>query len=306
MMNATTMKKLLLLAALLTSAVMAWAEPRDRGPKVIDVVRTGVNQVLTYTPPSPEDARPAGPNEDLVIVHGTDTVSMILPQRNFGRYDRGLYNFLFIPKGTWALGLTASYGELNTEDVEILSVLADLNVHGKMYSIKPSVSYFINHNQSLGLKVVYSNATLDLGSMGLDMGDDLSFNLRNVSYKSETYTGALSYRNYVGLGRDKRFAVFNEVDFCFATGTSYFSREYNSEPRLTRTRSNEVSLNFSPGVCVFIMENVSFNLSFGVFGVKLHKENQTTNGVEEGSRLTSGANFRFNIFNINFGLGVHI
>jgi hypothetical protein len=156
------------------------------------------------------------------------------------------------------------------------------------------------------LKVVYSNATLDLGSMGLDLGDDLSFDLRNVSYKSETYTGALSYRNYVGLGRDKRFAVFNEVDFCFATGTSYFSREYNSEPRLTRTRINELSLNFSPGVCVFIMENVSFNLSFGVFGVKLHKENQTTNGVDEGSRLTSGANFRFNIFNINFGLGVHI
>ena len=54
------------------------------------------------------------------------------------------------------------------------------------------------------------------------------------------------------------------------------------------------------------MENVSFNLSFGVFGVKLRTEHQSTNGIDEGSRLSSGANFRFNIFNINFGLGVHI
>ena len=77
-------------------------------------------------------------------------------------------------------------------------------------------------------------------------------------------------------------------------------------PRDTRTDITEVSLNFSPGVCIFIMENVSFNLSFGVFGLKVHKESQSTNGEPDGSRVTSGANFRFNIFNINFGLGVHI
>ena len=45
--------------------------------------------------------------------------------------------------------------------------------------------------------------------------------------------------------------------------------------------------------------------TFGVFGLKVHKESQSTNGEPDGSRVTSGANFRFNIFNINFGLGVH-
>lgn len=28
-----------------------------------------------------------------------DTIPMVLKQRNFGRYDRGLSNYLFIPKG---------------------------------------------------------------------------------------------------------------------------------------------------------------------------------------------------------------
>ena len=77
-----------------------------------------------------------------VIVNG-DTVSMVIPQRNFGRYDRGLFNYLFIPKGEWAFGLTASYGELNTEDIQVLGILKDLDFKGKIYSIKPSVSYFV-------------------------------------------------------------------------------------------------------------------------------------------------------------------
>lgn len=55
-----------------------------------------------------------------------------------------------------------------------------------------------------------------------------------------------------------------------------------------------------------MMDYVSFNISFGVFGVKLHHERQRTNEVEEGSRFSSGANFKFNIFNINFGMAVYI
>lgn len=243
---------------------------------------------------------------NLVIVNGTDTVPLILKQRNLGRHDRGLFNYLFVPKGQWAFGLTASYGQLSTNDIEVLSMLTDVSLKGKTYSIKPSVSWFFTNNQSVGMKIVYTRSDLNLGSLGLDIDADMSFKLRDVSYRSETYSAAVSYRNYVGLDRNKRFAVFNEADLSFESGTSHFSRLYNDAPKETRTRINEVALNFSPGVCVFVMENVSFNLSFGVFGLKLRNEHQSTNGIDEGTRWSSGANFRFNLFNINFGLGVHI
>lgn len=246
------------------------------------------------------------PDPDLVIVNGTDTVSMILPQRNLGRHDRGLLNYLFIPRGQWMFGLTASYGEISSEDIQILSLLTDIDLKGKTYAIKPSVSYFFKHNQSVGLKVVYTHADGHIGSLGVDIDDDMSFNLSDVSYASSTYSGALSYRSYVGLSRGKRFAVFTEADLSFTSGSSDFSRLYGGVKKTTHTRINELALNFSPGICVFIMENVSFNLSFGVFGLKYRTERQHTNGVYDGKRISSGANFRFNIFNINFGLGVHI
>ena len=241
-----------------------------------------------------------------MVVVGNDTVNVIIPERNLGRFDRGLFNYIFIPRNKWGFGITASYGELNTDDVQVLSILKDVDFNGKMYSIRPYLSSFIRNNQSVGLKFNYNRGIADLGRLAVDFDDDLNFTLRDVSYYQQSFGIGAFYRNYVGLDHNGRFSIFNEVELGFSSGSSRFRRLYNSEPRDTRTTSTEVSLNFSPGVCVFIQEYVSFNVSFGVFGLKMRKEKQLTNGIDEGSRFTSGANFRFNIFNINFGMMVVI
>lgn len=243
--------------------------------------------------------------DDMVIV-GEDTLSMIIPAKNYGRFDRGLFNFLYIPKGQWAFGITASYGSLNTEDIKVLSVLDNFNFKGSMYSVKPSVSYFLGHNQSVGFRFTISNGKADLGSLSMDIDDDMNFSIHDVSYHTHSSQWGFFYRNYVGLNRSKLFAVFNEVAIDYGTGTSNFKRYYNDELFNTRTISTMASLNFSPGVCVFLQDHVAFNLSFGVFGIKYNHEKQETNGVDEGKRISSGANFRFNIFNLNFGLMVVI
>lgn len=244
------------------------------------------------------------PDEKVIV--GGDTVSMIIPERNFGRYHRGLFNFLFIPKGQWSFGITASYGEFDTEDVQILSMLKDLNFKGKTYSVNPAVSYFFRNNQSLGVKFNYSRNEADLNSLSIDIDEDMNFSLSDVSYYSQSYGASLFYRNYIGLSSIKRFGIFNEVDLSFNSGAGRFKRTIGGEVRDTRTLTTKAALNFSPGVCIFIMDYVSFHVSFGVFGLSLTHEKQTTNGVLEGSRTSSGANFRFNLFNINFGIGVHI
>ena len=269
-------------------AVGVWAQDAERDP----VVRKS-------------DA-PVDPELSERVIVGADTVPIVVEQKNYGRFDRGLRNYLFIPKGKWAFGLTASYGELDTEDMQILSLIKDVDFNGKIYSINPSVSYFINHNQSIGFEINYSRGTADLGSLAVDIDEDMNFALRDVSYYQQTYSMGLAYRNYVGLNKMKRFAVFNEVSLDLGTGSSRFKRYYNDELFDTRTQITTASLNFSPGVAIFIQEYAAFNVSFGVFGVKFRKESQMTNGVNDGTRVTSGANFKFNIFNINFGLLVVI
>lgn len=240
------------------------------------------------------------------VVVGNDTVDVVIPEHNFGRYDRGLYNYLFIPKGKWAFGLTASYGSLNTDDSQILSLVENVDFKGKIYSIKPFLSYFIRNNQSVGIRFNYSRGIGDLGNLSVDFDDDLNFDLRDVSYYTMSYSTSVFYRNYIGLNRSNRFGVFNEVDVTVGSGSTRFKRPYDGKLRDTKTTITQGSINFSPGVAVFIQEFMAFNVSFGVFGLNFRREHQMTDGVDEGSRFTSGANFKFNIFNINFGLMVVI
>ena len=104
-----------------------------------------------------------------------------------------------------------------------------------------------------------------------------------------------------------RFGIFNEVALAPLFGQfGFYPSVCLNELKQTHTNTLKAALNFSPGVSIFIMKEVSFNVSFGVFGFSLKNEKQTENGVSTGNRLTSGMNFRFNIFNINLGIAVSI
>lgn len=242
---------------------------------------------------------------EMVLWKG-DTIPMQLKTRNLGRYDRGLSNYLFIPKGQWAFGLTASYGELSTDNTEIFGLLTDIDMGIHAFSIKPYMMYFIKNNLSVGLRFGYTSMKGRIDSFGVDIDEDMNFNLHDIMYRNESYTAAMILRQYIGISRKGRFGVFNEIELAFSSGNSDFQRPFGGEPRTTHTTNMKLGLNFSPGVTVMVMKNVSCNVSFGVFGFYLQNEKQMEDGVDTGNRVTSGANFRFNIFNINFGLGIHI
>lgn len=235
-----------------------------------------------------------------------DTIPMKLRTRNFGRYDRGLFNYLFIPRGNWSFGVTASYGEFSSDNLEVFDLLSDIDINAHSFSIKPYFTYFLRNNLAVGLKFGYSSTTGNIDSFKVDIDDDMNFNLHDIMYHNESYSAAFILRQYIGIARKGRFGVFNEVELAFSSGNSDFKRPYNGKSRLTHTTYMNAGLNFSPGVSVFMMKNVSFDLSFGVFGFYLKNEKQHEDGEYVGNRTTSGANFRFNLFNINFGLGIHI
>lgn len=235
-----------------------------------------------------------------------DTVPMILRSRNFGRFDRGLFNHLFIPRGIWQFGATASYGEFNTKDLEVFDLLSDIDFSGHIFSVRPYVQYFIGNNMSVGMRLAYTSGKANIDSFKVDIDEDMNFNLHDIMYRSESYSAALLFNQYFGITPRGRFGIFNEVELAFSSGNSDFVRPYNGEPKHTHSTSMGVGLNFSPGLSIFMMEPVSFNVSFGVFGFSLRSEKQMVDGVDMGRRLTSGANFRFNIFNINFGIAVNL
>lgn len=239
------------------------------------------------------------------VTYKGDTLPMVLKDLKLGRYDRGLFNFLFIPKGMWSIGLTASYGKFSTSDIQLFDVLSDVDISARAFSVRPYISYAFKNNITAGLRLEYSNTRGDINHLNMDIDEDMSFALNDIRYQSVAYTAELLLTQYIGLTRKGRFGVFNEAQLSFAQGTSDFNRPYDGQLKMTHSNNFEVGLTYSPGLCVFLMPNVSANISFGVFGLYLRKVRQWEDGEYTGSRLTSGANFRFNLFNLSFGLAAH-
>ncbi len=254
---------------------------------------------------SPADLKGIVNLNEMTLWRG-DSIPMALPTKRLGRFDRKLYNWLIYPKGLWHISLSANYGELSTDDSEFLSLIQDVDLKGKIYSIKPSVSYFLRNNLCVGLRLAFTKGDMAINSFKVDIDEDMSFDLHDIKYTSDSYAAAIFIQQYFGLSRRGRFAVFNEAEVSIGTGSSHFIRPYDGVLRDTRTKTQTFNINYSPGVSIMMMKNAAFNLSFGIFGFHLKDEKQWENGEEAGSRFTSGINFRFNLFNINFGVSIII
>ena len=304
LMRMAALRSVVLVAALCVAACAQEALAQGRYFWVPDSLESAVSDVLDG-----KRAKKADPGivdiSEMTVYRG-DTIPMILKSRNLGRYDRGLFNYLFIPKGMWSFGLTASYGQFSTSDLQLFDLLSDVDISATAISVKPYVNYSIRNNLAVGLRLNYTTMQGNVDNLRLKIDDDMNFSLNDIMYRSESYAAALTLTQYIGLSRRGRFGVTNEVQLSFASGNSDFARPYNSVLRTTHSTYMDIRLTFSPGLCVFVMKNVSCNLSFGIFGFYLRNEKQRVDGQRAGNRLTSGANFRFNIFNIAFGLAVHV
>lgn len=256
---------------------------------------------------------------EVVIIHDTVYVakndSRVLPAdiirtKAVGRYNRGIINYRFIPKGKWVGGATASFLDYDSDDSRLLfSLLKDFDCHARTLSIKPFIGYAVRDNIVIGFKMGYNHTILQLDNLALNM-DDLDFSLKDIRYAEDTYSTAFFHRSYVGLDAGRRFGLFNETVLTYNRGTSRFTRGKNNEDatdegsefKSTETNVNELHLGINPGISVFIMQNVAAELSFGVAGLKYRFEKQTNNLGETGKRRNSGANFKINLFNINIGV----
>lgn len=222
-----------------------------------------------------------------------------------GRFDRGIVSYRFIPKKKWIGGLTFSYVNYDSDDSRLLfSVLKDFDCNFKTFSLKPFMGYAVADNMVVGVKLGYNHTIADLGNVSIDMGDDLDFSLTNMRYAEDLYSFGVFHRSYVGLDRGKLFGLFNETTLTYKNGSSSFARGEGEDYKRTETTINELHLGISPGVAVFITQNICAELSFGVVGFKYRSESQKNNLGETGKRRNSGADFKINLFNINIGLTV--
>jgi len=237
-----------------------------------------------------------------------DTASVRQLTVNEMRRQRGITDThnLFVPKGQWVFGGTASYSAHSNEGYQFL-IVEGIDSKGYNVRVSPMVSYAVRDNMSLGVRFIYGRTLMRLDNADLQIGDDESGThlvAKDFYSLTQSYTGAFIWRQYIPLGRSKRFALFNEMSLGFGATRGRFAND--SPVKGTYQKGFTWSLGISPGIVAFATNNMAVEVNVGVMGITYNSTEQVHNQVTVGKRTTSMMNFKVNIFSIGLGMAFYL
>lgn len=251
----------------------------------------------------------------LLILTVSFSASVMAGEKETGRFDRGVgkMNSVFIPKGYIGGGLDFSYSTYDVGNAAgdsgysmLFSLLS--GIQGSMYTfgISPSCSYFIADNLSVGVRFDYDRSKLDVGSLGLSLGDLASLDINDYHMMENSYSTCVAGRYYMPIANSRRIAMFGEVRLGFDWGqsTSYSVRDGRNLG--TYQSMYGASLGVVPGLCVFATNEICVEVAIGILGLTYEHISQDANNVETSTMQHSNANFKINPLSISLGMSFYL
>lgn len=225
------------------------------------------------------------------------------------RIDRQINSNKFVFKGESMMGLTVSYGTVDSEDSDIGLIIDNIDLNGQMFTIKPHYGFFYRDNNAIGVRLGYSYTNGNLGNAGLNLGEanDISLSLGGLGYSSRGYTAAIYHRSYMSIDRKGRFGLFAEWELSGGFSESRFDFSSGESVTSNVAQSYNAAISFAPGVAVYIFPNVCASLSFGMGGLQYkHIKQMDAEGNFTGQRDFSKLRFGLNLAQINIGVNIHL
>ncbi len=262
----------------------------------------------------------ASTDDDIVVVDSLHKYKIITLQDDIyrgnllnrfrdRRVDRKINQKKFVFAGEKFAGLTATHYALSGDNANYLLLLTDIKASGSVTTIKPYLGYLYRDNRAVGARFTYSHIKGELDNTTLDLGDsnDISLDVPYVGFNNESYSFSIFHRAYAALDDAGRYGVFADVELSTTTGKSTFEYDNGEGIDSTFSKNRSIGLSFNPGICAFIMHNVSATLSFEFGGVDLSRIDQyDAAGNFTGSRTSSQMKFMFNVLAVNLGFSIHI
>ena len=225
------------------------------------------------------------------------------------RVDREINKNKFVFKGESMVGLTVSYGTVESEDSNIGLLIDDINLRGQMFTIKPHYGFFYRDNNAIGVRLGYSYLNGGLGNAGLNLGEanDIALALGNLAYSKRGFSAAIYHRSYMALDKKGRFGLFAEWELSGEMARANFNTDSTNAAASTLSDNYRLKLSFAPGLAVYIFPNVCASVSFGLGGLQYnHIKQMDSNRNPIGKRDFSKLRFGLDLSQINIGVTVHL
>lgn len=220
-------------------------------------------------------------------------------------FKRGLEQISFVPKGQWITGVSVSFSQSNQSKYQFLIIE---NIGGDSYTFKvsPMLMYCFQDNMAAGGKFGYTRTRTRLDNATVKIDSETDFDVENLYSISHNYSVTGAFRNYVSLGRSRRFAFFNEVQLQVGGGQSKIASGRGSDFSGTFQNSWNVSVGLAPGMVMFLNNYSAIEVNVGVLGFSYNHTSATTDRIYDASYDSKEARFKINLFSITFGVSFYL
>ncbi|MFI3288749.1 MAG: hypothetical protein SNH55_05515 [Rikenellaceae bacterium] len=223
------------------------------------------------------------------------------------RQNRGLVDMQteFVPKGQWIVGATGSYSTHTNENFTLL-VVDGIQSEGYSINITPTVAYAFRTNTVAGVRFKYNRSLLRIYDAELSIGgeDGTQIVVNDFYALSHSYVGSAVVRQYIPIGKAKRFALFSDIELEGGRFQSKFANDYPVKG--TFSEGYTMGFGVTPGIIAFATNDVAFEVSVGMLGVGYTHTEQVHNQVYVGEVNSSKLNFKINLLTIGLGVSIYL
>lgn len=221
------------------------------------------------------------------------------------KFERGLEQISFIPKGQWITGVNVSYSQSDFDNYKFLIVE---NLGGDTYNFKvsPMLLYAFDDNLAAGGRLAYSRSRTRLNSADVILDSETDYSPGQLYSISHNYYGTASFRNYISLGQSMRFGFFNEVQLQIGGGQSKIINGEGEDLTGTYSRNFSLDVGLTPGFIMFLNNYSAIEVSVGVLGFSYDKSHSITDQIYVADANYKQANFKINLFSISFGVAFYL
>jgi len=220
-------------------------------------------------------------------------------------FSRDIQQIPFVPKGQWIGGVSVNYSQSNQDNYQFL-IIESLKGDTYTFKVSPMVMFAFKDNLAAGGRFAYSRSRTRLDNADIVLDSETGYNMDNLYSISHSYTGTGAFRQYMSLGSNTRFGLFNEVQLQLGGGQSKICSGTGEDFTGTYSRHFSVDIGLAPGLIVFLNNYSAMEVNIGVLGFNYTSTRSTTDRIYVANMRHSSANFKINLFSITFGVAFYI
>lgn len=220
-------------------------------------------------------------------------------------FKRDLEQVPFIPKGQWIAGASVSYSQANNDDYQFF-IIEDINGENYSFKVSPMVMYAFKDDLAVGGRLGYSRQMTKMESGTVKIDSETDYDVDNLYSISHSFNASATFRNYISMGKSKRFGFFNEVQIQYGLGQSKLCDGTGDDLSGTYERSHSFDIGVSPGVVMFLNNYSALEVNVGVLGFSCSHTKSTTDQIYVSNRRSNSANLKLNLMSISFGVAFYL